>query len=366
MNFQFSDEAEALRDQARKFLEAKSTCDKARAVMEGDAPTDAALWAEIVALGWTALRIPEEHGGLGLSVLELCVLAEEVGRALSPVPFTSSVLLATEALLIAGTDAQRAKWLSKLADGSAIGAVALGEGTAAAPGGKSSLVLTNGTITGAKLPVQDGDVADFVIVSGADGLLLVDMTATGITRESVATIDLVRKSTKISFEGTPAESMSGGRDMLDAFLQSSAILLAFEGLGGADAAMEMAVTYSKDRVAFGRKIGGYQAVKHRCADMYIKNQLARSHAYYGAWALLTNAPELPQAAAGARIAAIEAFQFAAEENVQLHGGIGFTWESDCQFYYRRARMLALSLGSKSHWADRLVRALEKRNSPLAV
>ena len=366
MNFQFSDEAEALRDQARKFLEAKSTRDKARAVMEGDVPTDAALWAEIVELGWTALRIPEEYGGLGLSVLELCVLAEEVGRALSPVPFTSSVLMATEALLIGGTQAQKAKWLPKLADGSAIGTVAFGEGTAVAPGGKSNLVVANGTVTGTKLPVQDGDVADFLIVSGADGLHIVDMTATGITRESVSTVDLVRKSVKVSFANTPAEPLDGGRLTLDTFLQSCAILLAFEGVGGADAAMEMAVSYAKERVAFGNKIGGYQAVKHRCADMYIKNQLARSHAYYGAWALLTGAPELPQAAAGARVAAIDAFQFAAEENVQLHGGIGFTWESDCQFFYRRARLLALTLGSKAHWSDRLVRALEQRNAPLAV
>ncbi|MEY4502579.1 MAG: hypothetical protein RIS52_2469, partial [Pseudomonadota bacterium] len=131
MNFQFSDEAEALRDQARKFLADKSERSKARAIMENGVAHDATLWAEIVELGWTALRIPEAHGGLGLSVLELCVLAEEVGRALSPVPFTSSVLLATEALIQAGTDTQKAKWLPKLADGSAIGAVALGEGTAA-------------------------------------------------------------------------------------------------------------------------------------------------------------------------------------------------------------------------------------------
>ena len=160
--------------------------------------------------------------------------------------------------------------------------------------------------------------------------------------------------------------MAGGTEALERFLASSAILLAFEGIGGADTALDMAVAYAKERVAFGRKIGGYQAVKHRCADMYIKNQLARSHAYYGAWALLTDAPELAQAAAGARVSAIEAFQFAAEENVQLHGGIGFTWESDCQFFYRRARLLALMLGSKTHWADRLIRALEQRNAPLAV
>jgi acyl-CoA dehydrogenase len=364
MNFQFSDEAEALRDQARKFLDDKSGREKARAVMNAQSGHDAALWAEIVALGWTALRIPEEHGGLGLSVLELCVLAEEVGRALSPVPFSSSVLLATEALIQAGTDAQKAKWLPKLADGTAIGAVALSEGTSA-PGTRSKLSTSAGTVSGVKAPVADAALADFFIVSGPDGMMIVEKGA-GVTVEVVDTIDLVRRAARVTFDKAPAEAMAGGISALDDFLHSSAILLAFEGLGGAEASMEMATHYAKERVAFGRKIGGYQAVKHRLADMYIKNQLARSHAYYGAWALLTGAPELALAAAGARVAALDAFQFAAEENVQLHGGIGFTWESDCQFYYRRARTVALSLGSKAHWADRIVRALEQRNAPLAA
>jgi acyl-CoA dehydrogenase len=361
MNFQFSDEAEALRDQARKFLQDKSPRDKARAVMNNEASHDAGLWADIVALGWTALRIPEEHGGLGLSVLELCVLAEEIGRLVSPVPFTSSVLLATEALIIAGTDAQKAKWLPKLADGSAMGAVALAEGTSV-PGTKSKLTVASGKVTGVKQPVQDAACADFFIVSGRAGLMLVEK-GEGVSINDVETIDMVRRSSTVTFNEAPCEAMGDG---LETFLASSAVLLAFEGLGGADAAMEMAIGYAQERVAFGRKIAGYQAVKHRLADMYIKNQLARSHAYYGAWALLTDAAELTQAAAGARVAALDAFQFAAEENVQLHGGIGFTWESDCQFYYRRARLLSGILGSKNHWSDVLVRALEQRNTLMAA
>jgi acyl-CoA dehydrogenase len=361
MNFQFSDEAEALRDQARKFLQDKSPRDKARAVMNNEASHDAGLWADIVALGWTALRIPEEHGGLGLSVLELCVLAEEIGRLVSPVPFTSSVLLATEALIIAGTDAQKAKWLPKLADGSAMGAVGLAEGTSV-PGTKSKLTVASGKVTGVKQPVQDAACADFFIVSGRAGLMLVEK-GEGVSINDVETIDMVRRSSTVTFNEAPCEAMGDG---LETFLASSAVLLAFEGLGGADAAMEMAIGYAQERVAFGRKIAGYQAVKHRLADMYIKNQLARSHAYYGAWALLTDAAELTQAAAGARVAALDAFQFAAEENVQLHGGIGFTWESDCQFYYRRARLLSGILGSKNHWSDVLVRALEQRNTLMAA
>ena len=365
MNFQFSEEAEALRDQARRFLEDRSARDKARAVMTAESGIDKALWAEIVGLGWTALRIPEAHGGLGLSVLELCVLAEEIGRAVSPVPFTSSVLLATEALIAAGTEAQKAKWLPKLADGSAIGAVALGEGTAP-PGTRSAIQIAGGKASGSKAPVPDAALADFIIFSGADGLYLVETKAAGVRIDPVETMDLVRRSARLTMTDAPVEPLDGGRAALEKFLQSSAVLLAFEGLGGADTAMEMALTYAKERVAFGRKIAGYQAVKHRLADMYIKNQLARSHAYYGAWALLTDASELVQAAAGARLAAMDAFQFAAEENVQLHGGIGFTWESDCQFFYRRARLLTLTLGAKAHWADVLVRSLEQRNTMMAA
>jgi acyl-CoA dehydrogenase len=371
MNFQFSDEAESLRTQARKFLAEQSDRSKARAVMNGAATHDGDLWARIVGLGWTALRIPEAHGGLGLSVLELCVLAEEAGRTLTPVPFTSSVLMATEVLLASDSDAAKSAWLPRLADGSAVGTVAWMEGRTAVPTAAPRVVLDKGTLHGTKMPVADGSVADFIILTAqaADtqelAICLVDLADRTVARDSLDTIDLVRLSAKITFDATPCVVLAQGADaekLRDHFLHSSAVLLAFEGLGGADAAMEMAVGYARDRVAFGRKIGSYQAVKHRCADMYIKNQLARSHACYGAWALSTGAAELPLAAAGARLSALDAYRFAAEENVQLHGGIGFTWESDCQFFYRRARLLALSLGSRGFWADRLVRVLENRNA----
>ena len=374
MNFQFSEEAEALRDEARKFLAAEAGYEKARAVMEGVEPYDVALWSKMAELGWTGLRIPEEHGGLGLSVLELCVLAEEVGRALAPVPFTSSVLMATELLMMSGHAEAQAVWLPKLAAGSAIGTVGWSEGTSASPVALPKLGFANGKISGSKRPVMDAMAAHFAIVTACDpdgGLIiaLVDLAASGVTRDACETIDLVRKSATLTFTDVPCTVLASGdaaAALRAKYLHSSAVLLAFEGVGGADAAMDMAVTYAKDRIAFGNKIGGYQAVKHRCADMYIKNQLARSHAYYGAWALSTGASELAQAASGARVAAVDAYQFAAEENVQLHGGIGFTWESNCQFFYRRARTLALCLGSRGFWSDVLVRALEQRNTELAA
>jgi acyl-CoA dehydrogenase len=374
MNFQFSEDAEALRDEARKFLNAEAGRDKARAVMESDVSHDQQLWRQIVDLGWTGLRIPEIHGGLGLSVLELCVLAEEVGRALAPVPFSSSVLMATELLLESGQGAAQDHWLPRLASGAAIGTVAWSEGNSSSPATLPTLRLASGQLSGLKRPVFDAMAADFVIVTARDeagelAIALVELDGQGVSRSPCETIDLVRKSATVSFDGAACTIIATGEAataLRSRFLYGAAILTAFEGLGGADAAMDMAVGYAKDRVAFGNRIGGYQAVKHRCADMYIKNQLARSHAYYGAWALSTGASELAQAAAGARLAAIDAFQFAAEENVQLHGGIGFTWESDCQFYYRRARTLALSLGSRNFWADALVRTLEQRNTDLAA
>ena len=270
-------------------------------------------------------------------------------------------------------DAQAA-WLPKLASGEAIGTVGWIEGGSASPVAMPSLSFANGAVSGTKRPVADGMAADFAIVTAKDAdnalvIALVDLAEEGVSRTPCETIDIVRKSASISFANTPCTVLALGEAAVALrakFLHGSAVLLAFEGLGGADVAMDMAVAYAKDRIAFGRKIGGYQAVKHRCADMYIKNQLARSHAYYGAWALSTGAPELPLAAAGARVASIDAYQFAAEENVQLHGGIGFTWESDCQFFYRRARTLALSLGSRTFWSDNLVRALEQRNTELAA
>lgn len=371
MDFQFSDDAEALRTQARRFLADKNCLARARQVMEGTASIDPLLWAEIVVLGWTGLRLPESLGGLGLGVLELCVLAEEVGRALAPVPFISSTVQATEALMLTGSETTLARLAPGLLDGSQIGTMALLESGGGSPLAAPSARAHMGQILGEKLPVVDGGAATFAIVSACDhedgdgySWWLVDLAGPGVRRTPVETIDLVRKSVRIEFDQAPAErlgAIGAGAALTQAYLHHAAILSAFEALGSADAALDMAVDYAKQRVTFGRQIGSYQAVKHRCADMYIKNQLARAHAYFGAWALNSGAPELAQAAAGAQAAAIDAVRFAGEENVQLHGGIGFTWAADPQFFYRRSRHLALALGSLGYWREQLVRSLELRN-----
>ena len=199
--------------------------------------------------------------------------------------------------------------------------------------------------------------------SRADGLYLVER-GEGVTAEVLGTLDPTRSAARLTFANAPAERLGteDGFSAMQAVLDRAAVLLAFEQLGGADRALEMAKAYALDRYAFGRQIGGYQAIKHKLADMYVKNELARSNAYYGAWALNTGAAELPVAAATARISASEAFWFASKENIQTHGGIGFTWEADPQLYYRRSRQLALVAGAPAVWRERLVAQLERRNA----
>jgi alkylation response protein AidB-like acyl-CoA dehydrogenase len=301
------------------------------------------------------------------------VLAEEVGRALAPVPFTSSVLLGTEALLLAASPDQQARLLPALVDGSALVVPALAEARPVAPTARPTATITDGRLSGIKLPVSDALAASWFIVDasaaedGPDGWSwwLVRADAPGVSVQAVETVDLVRKHGRVTFENAPAERLGGagaGAALIQRFLDMAGVLLAFEALGTAEAAMTMTVDYAKTRTAFGQAIGRYQAVKHRCADMYIKVTLARGHAYHGAWALASGAAELTQAAAGARVASLDALRLCAEETVELHGGIGFTWEHDAQLFYRRARLLGLTLGSRAFWTERLVRALEHRNA----
>ena len=211
--------------------------------------------------------------------------------------------------------------------------------------------------------MTDGDVADLIVVLAKDGLYLVEK-GEGVSAEVLTTLDPTRSAAKLTFSGAPAERLGDedGIAAMQAVFDRAAILLAFEQVGGADKCLEMAKAYALDRQAFGRVIGGYQAIKHKLADIYVKNEIARSNAYYGAWALNTDAGELPLAAATARVAASEAFWFASKENIQTHGGIGFTWEADPQLYYRRSRQLSLVAGAPATWRERLVSQLEMKNA----
>lgn len=372
MNFDFSADQKFLQGEVRKFLAGNCQSARVRKVLDDDLKAyDADLWRAVVDQGWLGTAIPEAYGGLGLSHLELCVIAEELGRVVAPIPFVSTLGFLAEALLIAGNEAQKSTYLPQIAAGKIIGCLAAAEGPGVVAGRTPEAHVSNGKISGTKMPVTDGAIATLAVVlaneDGRPGLYLVDLASSGVSRESLKTLDPTRDAAKIVFDQVPAERLgrSGeGLELLEAILDRAAILIAFEQCGGADRCLEMAKDYALARYAFGRVIGSYQAIKHKLADMYVKNTLARSHAYYGAWALNSNAADLPIAASAARIAGSEAFWFASKENIQTHGGIGFTWEMDCHLYYRRAHQLGLVAGAPRVWKERLVSHLERRNAPL--
>ena len=374
MNFDFSDDQKQLRDQARKFLSEKCPPKAVRTVLDGKADYDRELWKGLAEMGFLGVAIPEEYGGAGAGHLELCVIAEEMGRALAPVPFSSTVYLAAEALLLAGSDAQKQRWLPKIASGEAIGTLALFEGKGNPSPQGIKLDAAAGVLNGVKKPVADGAIADVLIVAARTGssgrdsdisLFLVDVKAGGVEAKALTNLDPTRGQAELAFSNCKAELLGAtgeGFGIITQLFDRAAVLVGFEQLGGADRALEMGRDYALDRIAFGRPIGSFQAVKHMLADMYVSATLARSNCYYGAWALSTNAAELPEAAASARISATQAFQHCAKNNIQVHGGMGFTWEFDCHMYYRRANALALALGSLSYWEDALIERLRKKNA----
>ncbi|QQS10969.1 MAG: acyl-CoA/acyl-ACP dehydrogenase [Rhodospirillales bacterium] len=373
MNFDFSDDQKMLKDQVRKFLTDKCPMKVVRRVLDGPETHAAEVWKGLAELGAMGTAIPEAYGGSGLGALELCVIAEELGRSCAPVPFASSVYLATEALMRWGSDAQKKTWLPRLADGSAIGTLAAGEGPKPASPRTVRAALSGGKLSGEKLPVPDGEAADFAVVlvnTGGAGeralsLALVELAGAGVKRERVATVDPARKHARLAFDGAKAEPLGAEGDgwrMLNELYDAAAVLIAFEQIGGAEAAMWMARDYALQRYAFGRQIGSYQAIKHKLADMYVKVELARSNAYYGAMMLNDRGADLPVAAAATRVSAIDAYDFAAKENIQTHGGMGFTWEADTQFHYRRSRLLALGIGGPMAWKEKLVSRLEQKNA----
>ena len=369
MDFDFPDELKQLRAQARRFLADRCPPAAVRRALEGGTGFDRTLWADIAAMGWTGAALPEEHGGAGLGHLALCVLSEEIGRALAPLPWASSVCLGAEAIRLYASPAQQARWLPALAAGEKIATFALAERPGPADPHRLTATAADGRITGEKCAVADGAAADLAVVAVNGGagpwLWVVDLTAPGVRRAPSPTFDPSRPHARLAFGAAPAEPLPGAtapaaiRHLLD----RAAVLAAFEQVGTAEAALEMARDYARERYAFGRQIGSFQAIKHKLADIYIAVELARSNAYYGAWALEKDSAELPIAAAVARIAACEAGWIATKENIQTHGGMGFTWAFDCHLFYRRARAQALALGSAREWKHRLIDELAARNAP---
>lgn len=371
MQFDFSDEQKQLKSEVRRFLTDQCPLTAVRAVLDRARPFDRDLWTAMGRLGFIGAAIPEEYGGAGGGHLELCAIAEELGRALAPTPMAASIYLAAEILSSAATEAQKATYLPKLARGEWVGTLALAEKAGPVTAETICASVSGGRLSGRKTPTPNGDVADFAVVAARDGdgksllsLYLVDLHGPGVARSALEVIDPTCSQASLEFTHAPCQLLGSpgeGWPVLTQALDRAAVLVAFEQIGGADRALEMARDYALERIAFGRPIGSFQAIKHMLADMYASAQLARSNAYYGAWALATDAVDLPVAAATARVSATQAFQHCARNNVQVHGGMGFTWAFDCHLYYRRSQHLALLLGGPSSWENALIeRMLERR------
>ena len=374
MNFDFSDDQKLLRDQARKFLQDKCDRSLVRSILEdSDQKYSENLWKDIAELGWTGTAIPEEYGGLGLGMLELCVIAEELGRSLAPTPFSSSIYLFAEFIKSYGSEEQKKRYLPKIASGEFIGTFALSETNGTPRPSNIKANVSDGKLSGEKTPVNDGEAADIIIVAANSdnnanhnslSLYLVEKDDPGLSKSSLETIDPTRPACSLSFSNVNSEQIGNrgeGWSMIEDIFNRAAVLFSFEQVGGAQVSLDEAKKYSLERFAFGRQIGSFQALKHKMADMYVKIELARSNAYYGAWALSTDSNELPVAAAGARVSASDAYNYSSQENIQIHGGVGFTWEYDCHLFYRRAKLLSLNIGSARQWKENLISNLEKRN-----
>ena len=374
MNFDFSDDQKLLRDQARKFLTDK--CDRSivRNVLEDEKnyySND--LWKSISEMGWMGTAIPEEYGGLGLGMLELCIIAEELGRSLAPTPFSSSIYLFAEFLKLYGSEEQKTKILPKIASGEKIGTFALSESNGSPKPGNINTRENSLRLTGTKSPVSDGQSADYIIVAANSddnkdlnslSLYLIERNFEGVEKSELETIDPTRPACTLNLKNVGCEILGekgNGWNMINNIFNRAAVLFSFEQVGGAQVSLDEAKKYSLERFAFGRPIGSFQSLKHKMADMYVKIELARSNAYYGAWALSTDSAELPVAAAGARVSASDAFNYSSQENIQIHGGVGFTWEYDCHLFYRRSKLLSLNIGSQRQWKENLISNLEKRN-----
>jgi alkylation response protein AidB-like acyl-CoA dehydrogenase len=361
MNFDFSDDQKLLADQVQRFLNEKCGSAQIREVLE-DSPRFAPdVWQGLSDMGLIGTAIPEALGGTGAGYLELCLVAHQVGAHLAPVPFGSTVYLLAEALAKYGTHQQQEKWLPKICAGSVKGALATVETLAQLSRDQVQASVQDGSLSGTKIAVSDGNIADLYLVLARHdeglGLYLVE-PGEGVRTAVVDSVDVTRDVATVEFTDAPADLLhSEGWAALQTLYDRAAVLYAFEQLGGAQAALDMAVDYAQQRFAFGRAIGSFQAIKHMLADMFVAMKLAESNCYYAAWALHNNAVDLPLAAATARVGATQAFQLCAKDNVQVHGGMGFTWEFDCHLYYRRSNFLALQLGGLSEWEARLVDAL---------
>lgn len=361
MNFDFSEEQKLLQQTAKDYLAEHSSLAHVREVFEAKAGYSEPLWKGVAELGWTGVAIPEEYGGAGYGYLELAMIAGEIGQALAPIPFGSTVYLAAEAIARVGNDAQKKQYLTGIASGDLIGTLATTEKVGSLSEDGVATTFADGKLSGTKIPVPDGDLADFAIVLAREGdglsLVVVDLSAKGVTRQRLDSLDHSRPQARLDFDGAPAERLGesgAGWSTTQEVLDRAAVLMAFEQLGGADRAFDITLDFMRNRYAFGRPIASFQSLKHRMADLYADRELARSNCYWAAWALENDEAELPIAAASAKISASDAFDHVSVDMIQMHGGVGYTWEYDCHLFYRRAKVLAHTLGTTDEWREKLI------------
>lgn len=369
MNFAFSEEQEELRNIVRSFLENKSSEETVRELMETEKGFDDAVWSQMAEqMGLQSLIIPEEYGGSGYSYVELCVVLEEMGRRLLAAPYFSTVVLGANTILQSGDDAAKKDLLPGIASGETKATLALTESNGRwDESGIEATATKSGdgyAISGEKMFVLDGHTADLIIVAAKSGagtsLFTVKSDASGLTREALSTMDQTRKQAKLTFADTPATLLGTegkGWDVLSTVLDLTAVALAAEQVGGAQFVLEMAVQYAKDRVQFGRPIGSFQAIKHKCADMLLEVESAKSAAYYAAWCAAEMNDELPSVASLAKAYCSEAYFHAAAENIQIHGGIGFTWEHPAHLYFKRAKSSELLFGDPTYHRELLAQRI---------
>jgi alkylation response protein AidB-like acyl-CoA dehydrogenase len=359
MIFTFTDEQRELAATLRRFLQDKSPSAEVRRLMQTEQGYDPQTWAQLAGqLGLPGLVVPEKYGGSGAGPVELAIACEEMGRALLCAPYFASAVLAVHALLASGDQAAQEEFLPALADGTSIATLAVGEddGAWTTSGLQTRAHRSAGgyMLDGRKSFVLDGHTADLLlVVAQADGgpsLFAVTGGADGLGRRLLDTLDMTRKQAVLSLDGVPARLVGAegsAAGVVERTLRLAAVALAAEQVGGAQRCLDMSVEYAKIRLQFGRPIGSFQAIKHMCADLLLEVESARSAAYYAAWAAEEQSDELPLVASLAKAFCSEAYFRAAADNIQIHGGIGFTWEHDAHLYYRRAKSTELMLGTPS-------------------
>lgn len=362
MSLLYDESQQAIATESRRALEARMSLDAQLPLLETQGAYDKGFWTLAREQGWTALTLHEDYGGIGLGLIELGLVALQAGRSLSGAPFVTTSLGAASALTAYGSDQLRQSWLPRLASGEAIGALAFAEGQSPLPA-RPAATLTNGRLNGHKPGVTAGLQADIAIVLATqDGQpILASAGLQGVQREALQTFDNSRGAADLTFSDAPAEVLVAGAGAVEAALRllaEQAVVVAHEQTGGAEILMEVARDYANTRRAFGQPIGAFQSVKHRIAEIYALVELARASALHAATRL--GQPDFVAAAAAARLSATEAYDTAARDCIQVHGGIGVTWEAGLHLHMRRARSLANEQGNMIFWEDVLVSQLERQ------